>query len=81
MPRRLGAVGDEEKREQARKAIHRIEDASRQETLRGGPGRIMTFTRIAARFPTREAAEDALAWATRYAVKVPLAIALNDRAG
>jgi hypothetical protein len=38
----------------------------------------VTFTRIAARFPTRGAAEDALAWAARYAVKVPQEIGRHE---
>lgn len=38
----------------------------------------MTFTRIAGRFPTREAAEDALSWARRYAVKVPLELRRHE---
>lgn len=33
-----------------------------------------TFTRLAGRFATREAAEDALAWAVRYAARVPLEV-------
>jgi hypothetical protein len=38
----------------------------------------VTFTRLAARFPTREAAEDAQQWAVRYAVKVPLELRRHD---
>jgi hypothetical protein len=38
----------------------------------------VTCTCIAARFPTCEAAEDALVWARRYSVKVPLAIQRHE---
>jgi hypothetical protein len=38
----------------------------------------MTFTRIAGRYPTRAAAENARRWAARYSVRVPLELRRHE---